>query len=152
MILLYEGIFFEGEDAKTIKSLEEKKLPIRSDILHCTFKYLPKKDEIFNQLVGKEFDVFLTGYACDGRNSGFSVQFTGDIDDYYINFEETDSSKLKRPHVTTSIAPGSKPMNTKDLDFVQFEKPVKVKGKFGYWVKEGYKQFLMYKEFRGTNE
>ena len=138
MILLYEGIFFDGEDAKIIKSLEEKKLPIRSDILHCTFKYLPKKDEIFNQLIG--------------RNSGFSVQFTGDIDDYYINFEETDSSKLKRPHVTTSIAPGSKPMNTKDLDFVQFEKPVKVRGKFGYWVKEGYKQFLMYKEFRGTNE
>lgn len=149
MLLLYEGIFFESDAVKTIKSLEEKRLPIRTDNIHCTFKYLPKKDEIFNQLVGKEFDVFLTGYACDGQNSGFSVQFTGDIDDYYINFEEKDPTKLKRPHITTSLAPGAKPMKTKDLDFVQFEKPVKIKGKFGYWVKNGYKQYLMYKEFRG---
>ncbi|MDD6879393.1 MAG: hypothetical protein PUD59_04085 [bacterium] len=50
-MISYEGIFFESDMADLIHSLETKKLAKVNDELHCTFKYRPKTDEIFNDIV-----------------------------------------------------------------------------------------------------
>ena len=142
----YEGIFFEGENLEKILSLEKTKLSNSNLLVHCTFKYSPKENEIDNNLVGKEFDVFLTGYACDGRNSGFSLRLSDDIWKYYIN-REFKTGKLRIPHITTSIAEGEKPLHTKDLKFEKFEKPIKVKGRFGFFIIDEDKQYLSYEKY-----
>lgn len=47
-MLSYEGIFFEGETAEFIHSLEKEKLPVINDEIHCTFKYHPMKKYLMN--------------------------------------------------------------------------------------------------------
>ena len=84
-MLSYEGIFFEGEAADLIHSLEKDPLPVVNDEIHCTFNYHPKTDEIFNNLVGKEIEVSLIGYANDGQNSGFELQLPSEVMQYYRN-------------------------------------------------------------------
>ncbi len=66
----YEGIFFEADMVDLIHSLEGEKLPVVNDEIHCTFKYHPANEEIFNELVGRRFEVYLVGYGSDGQNSG----------------------------------------------------------------------------------
>lgn len=51
-MLSYEGIFFEGDTIELIHSLETEKLARVNDEIHCTFKYHPNNDEIFNEIVG----------------------------------------------------------------------------------------------------
>lgn len=138
-MIIYEAIFFDKETVELIHSLEEKPLPILSEDVHCTFKFRPKKNEIFNDLVGKEIEVTLTGYASDGMNSGFKLQLPEDIMKYYINYDEKNPTKLKVPHITTSLGIGATPMNTKDLKFKDLPKKYKIKGKFGFWVSTGYR-------------
>ena len=84
-MLSYEGIFFEGETVDFIHSLEKEQLPIINDEIHCTFKYHPSENEIFDNLVGKEIQVLLIGYGYDGKNSGFELQLPSEIMQYYIN-------------------------------------------------------------------
>jgi len=137
-MIIYEGIFFDEETVEFIRSLEEKPLPVLSEDVHCTFKFKPKGNEIFNELAGKEIEVILTGYASNGKNSGFKIQLPEDIMKYYINYDEKRPGKLKVPHITTSLGFGATPMNTKDLDFQPLDKEYKIKGKFGFWVSTGY--------------
>ena len=85
-MLSYEGIFFEGETIDFIHSLETEKLPLVNDEIHCTFKYHPANNEIFNELVGKEIEVLLIGYGHDSDNSGFLIQLPTEIEKYYINY------------------------------------------------------------------
>ena len=51
---------------------------------------------------------------------------------------------LKIPHITVSISKNAKAVNTKNLKFVPLEKPVKVIGTFGYWVKADAQEFLSF--------
>ena len=51
----YEGIFFEADAEELIHSLETEKLAKVNDEIHCTFKYHPNEEEIFDELVGKKF-------------------------------------------------------------------------------------------------
>lgn len=140
----YEGIFFDGEMAKLIHSLEEVPLEIVNDNLHCTFKYHPSEREIFNNLMGEEFEVYIIGYGNDGNNSGFEIMLPKELRKYYINFDEKNRDVLKIPHITTSLSCGARANNTKNLNFRKLENPVKVVGKFGLWIKEGNKEYLSY--------
>ena len=145
----YEGIFFEGESADIIRSLDIKELPITNDLFHCTFKYRPRDDEIFDEIVGMEIEVLIIGYGNDGHNSGFAVQLPNDITKYYINYDEKDN-KLKIPHITASLAKGAKAVNTKNLTFVPLKKPIKIKGRFGYWIIEGNRQYVSYDKYKNN--
>ncbi len=148
-MLSYEGIFFDNDVANYIFSLEKTHLPMVNDILHCTFKYHPEENEIFDELVGREIEILLLGYACDGKNSGFLVKIPDEYMKYYINRNEENPDKLKPPHITTSLAEGAKAKDTQYLNFQLFDKPYIVKGKFGYWIKEygqGYLSFDKYKK------
>lgn len=147
----YEGIFFEGDIVEFIHSLEEVHLPVINDEIHCTFKYHPSEDEIFDELVGREIEVLIVGYGCDGKNSGFEIQLPNEIASYYINYEGDGSGILKIPHITASLAQGAKASNTKSLDFKKLPNPVVVKGRFGYWIKEDDKEYLSYERYRNNH-
>ena len=149
-MLSYEGIFFEGEALKIIYSLEEKNLGVTNDEIHCTFKYHPSDNEIFNEIVGKSFDIYIIGYGNDGMNSGFELLLPECLQKYYINFDEFNSSLLKKPHITVSLAPGAKASNTRNLVFKKLDKPVKITGRFGFWLKEDSKEYLSYAPYFKT--
>lgn len=125
-MLSYEGIFFEKDMVDLIHSLEKNKLAIVNDEIHCTFKYHPTTDEIFNDIVGKTFEVYLISYGNDGQNSEFEISFSDELKKYYINYDEQNPIVLKIPHITASIAEGAKSSNTKNLNFKPLPKPVKV--------------------------
>ena len=146
-MISYQGIFFEGETVNIIHSLEECQLPIVNDEIHCTFKYHPTEEELFDDVVGKEVEIELIGYACDGKNSGFQIELSPDITGYYINFDEDNPTKLKIPHITTSLAKGAKAKDTKNLNFKPLLNPYKIKGKFGYWIKDGDHEYISYEPY-----
>lgn len=147
-MLSYEGIFFEEDTLDFIRSLEKTQLPIVNDEIHCTFKYHPEEDEIFDELVGNEIEILLIGYGCDGNNSGFEIQLPDNVKRYYINYEENDPSKLKIPHITASLAVGAKASNTKNLKFEKLSNPYVVKGRFGYWIKEDNHEYLSFEKYK----
>ena len=143
-MLSYEGIFFDEESINIIHSLESSKLEKVNDEIHCTFKYHPSDDEIFNELVGKTFEVFLIGYGNNGENSGFCIALPDDLKPYYINFNEEE---LIIPHITASLNQNAKASNTKKLTFKPFETPVKIKGKFGFWIKKENEEYLSFEPY-----
>lgn len=149
-MLIYEGIFFEGKDADLIHALEDKQLENVNDNLHCTFKYRPNNSEIFNEIVGKTFEIYIVGYGNDGMNSGFEVLLPDELKKYYINYEEKEQNILRTPHITTSLSNGAKAVNTKNLKFNKLKKTVKITGKFGFWIQDKQRQYLSYKPYFKT--
>ena len=132
----YEGIFFDKKTQDYIISLDKNKLPVLNDEIHCTFKPKPTNEELFDELLGQEIEIELIGYGSDGKNSGFEVKIPEKYMKYYINYEEEDPTKLKNPHSTTSISEDTKANLTKNLNFISLDSPIKVTGKFAYWIKE----------------
>lgn len=137
----FEGLFFTKESYALLKSLEKQKLPISSDIYHCTFKLFPDKDEVFSNLIGKEFEVEISGYASDEMNSGFLINIPDELKEYYLNYDE--NMKLITPHITTSINYGAKNRNTQNLKFERFDNSYKVKGIFGMNVRKNNKNVII---------
>lgn len=150
-MLSYEGIFFLEDTINIIHSLEKEKLAVINDNLHCTFKYHPSNNEIFNEIVGQEFEVYIIGYGNDGQNSGLEILLPEELREYYINFDEQNPKVLKKPHITASLSKDAKASNTKNLDFKLLETPVKVIGKFGYWIKEKNKEYLSFEPYIKNN-
>ena len=152
----FEGLFFTKESYALLKSLEKQKLPISSDIYHCTFKLFPDKDEVFSNLIGKEFEVEISGYASDEMNSGFLINIPDELKEYYLNYDE--NMKLITPHITTSINYGAKNRNTQNLKFERFDNSYKVKGIFGMNVRKNNKnviiidsKYIEYKNYKKYN-
>lgn len=146
-MVIYEGIFFDDDTVNFIRKLEKRPLAIPINEVHCTFKFRPRDDEIFDELVGKEIELSIIGYGCNGNNSGFEVELPADIMHYYINYDK--SGKLNRPHITVSLSQGAKSLNTKNLKFDRLPKPYKIKGRFGYWIKKensGHISYSLYKK------
>ena len=136
-MVIYEGIFFDKNIEDKIKRLEAKLgIKLENDVsnLHCTFKYKPDNDEIFNDIVGKRFEIELLGYGSDGKNSGFIISLPCELYDYYINFDDVNTNKLKIPHITTSLGVDGKAVDTKNLNFIYLENPIKINGRFGYFL------------------
>lgn len=142
----YEGIFFDKKTEEYIHSLESKQLDVINDILHVTFVYNPSKDKIYNDLVGKYFDVYLISYANDGNNSGFEVELPDYLMKYYHNYDEVNNV-LKEPHITASISKLSNANNTKNLKFNKFENKIKITGRFGLWIKEEDNEYLSFEKY-----
>ena len=143
-MVIYEGIFFDVEVSKFLRSIEGEVLPITNKILHCTFKFRPEGSQLFDEIVGEEVEVLVTGYGCDGKNSGFLVELPELALKYYINYDNEEN--LKPAHITVSLAPGAKAVDTANLEFRKLSKPFSIKGRFGYFVKEGKNQFISYNQ------
>ncbi len=146
-MLSYEGLFFDKETVELLHSLEEKQLAKINDEIHCTFKYHPKEKDVFNDIVGKSFEITIIGYGNDGFNSGFQISLPDELLPYYINYEDDNQSLLKTPHITSSLAENAKAVNTNNLQFTPLEKPIKIKGTFGYWLKDNNSEYLSYKPY-----
>ena len=97
--------------------------------MHITFKY-GIVERYPDEVLGKEYEVELVGYASDGKNSGFSVIFKDELDKYY------KGSIV--PHITVSIGEvdgvKGKPVDTSKLEFKSIGSPVKISGKLGYFI------------------
>ena len=147
-MIKYEALFLDEESIKLIQKLETKKLERINDEIHLTLKYKPAKEEILNEIVGKEFELYLIGYGNDGKNSGFEVELTEELKPYYINFDEDDKTSIKIPHITSSLANDAKAVDTKNLLFNKLSQKYKVKGKIGFWIEdEEGKEYLSYKQY-----
>jgi hypothetical protein len=146
-MIKYEAIFLDEESINLIHELEENKLDRINDEIHLTLKYKPKDNEIFNDIVGKEFDMYLIGYANDGMNSGFEIELTEELKPYYINYDEINTTTLKKPHITASLSNEAEAVNTKNLNFVKLPQKYKVKGRFGYWIEDDDKAYLSFKKY-----
>lgn len=150
-MLSYEGIFFEEDMVDLIHSLETEKLAIVNDEIHCTFKYHPNNNEIFNEIVGQIFEVYIVGYGNDGQNSGFEILLPEELKKYYINFDEQNPEILKKPHITASLAEDAEASNTKNLDFKPLEVPIKLVGRFGYWIKDEKDEHISFEPYDKKN-
>lgn len=135
-MLKYEAIFLDEESINLIHKLETNKLDRVNDEIHLTLKYKPDSNEIFNELIGQEFELYLIGYGNDGINAGFEVELPNNLKPYYINYDEEDNTKIKIPHITSSLAIDAKAMNTKNLTFTKLPTRYTVKGKFGFWIED----------------
>ena len=146
-MIKYEAIFLDEESINLTHELEENKLDRVNDEIHLTLKYKPKDNEIFNDIVGKEFDMYLIGYANDGMNSGFEIELTEELKPYYINYDEINTTTLKKPHITASLSNEAEAVNTKNLNFIKLPQKYKVKGRFGYWIEDDDKEYLSFKKY-----
>lgn len=125
----YQGIFFDEETTKKLIELQEDGLEEIVPNMHVTF-FHGCIEKYPNDLLKKEYEVTLTGYASDGLNSGFSVEIPEEVRKYYKN------SAL--PHITVSIGEKDgvkgKKVDTGKLDFKPLKEKATIKGKFGYFV------------------
>lgn len=142
--------FFVLETCYTIHQLESTKLDKVNDEIHCAFKYHLTNDEIFDEIVGKEFEVYLIEYGNNGQNSGFEVLIPNKLKEYYINYNEQNPEILKIPHINASLANKAKTVNSKKLNFKRLENPIKLIRSFGYWIKENGNQYVSYEPFLET--
>lgn len=136
----YMGIFFEGDNELKILKAELssggitlEKIP---DNLHCTFQYQPTDEQItdFNKIVGKEFEIKLIGYGNNQKNAGFLIEIPDELNRYFTNGQ--NEGRVVPKHITTSFTKKSPAVFTRDLDFKPLDKPITVKGKAGFYVKE----------------
>lgn len=125
--MVYYGIFFEGPARVVI--LQSAGEPLQNIIpdMHVTYYFRPPPDkELPEDLVGKPATVQLVGVGNDGQNHGVLVKLPQDTISLY--------NGAAQPHVTVSLAPGAKAVNTAHLDFKPIQ-PVSVTGKYGYFDK-----------------
>lgn len=146
-MLKYEAIFLDEESVKLIHRLEENKLDRVNDEIHLTLKYKPNDSEIFNDIVGQEFEMYLIGYGNDRNNSGFEIELSENLKPYYINYDEINTSILKKPHITASLSEEAEAVNTKNLDFKKLPQKYTVKGRFGFWIEDDDKEYLSFKKY-----
>lgn len=138
----YFGIFFDEINSKKIIDNEIVKLEKLPSNFHCTFCFKPKAFNFFNEVIGKEVNVSIVGYACDGNNSGFQIDFSNNLKKYFKNFDK--NGKLKIPHITTSLSKDGKAVFTANLDFKKLDNPILIKGKFGYFIRENEKSYVSF--------
>ena len=90
---------------------------------HVTVQYQP--ETVDERLFGENVLIRVTGYGCNGRNEGLSVQ---------VQSRNPDLQKLLDriavPHITLSVARDGSSVDTRELDFHPVE-PFTVRGRFG---------------------
>ncbi len=144
----YEGLFFDEETIKYLHSLESKTLECENDILHITYVYKPSINEIYDNIVGNYYDIYLVGYANDEKNSGFEVELPQELDKYYHNVDIDKPDIIKKPHLTVSLSKDSEPVHTNKLNFKPLENKIKLKARFGYWIKEEDREYLSFEKYK----
>ncbi len=125
----FQGIFLEDEIEQQLIALQKKGLERNIENMHIPFKFgdIEKYPE---ELIGRKFIIKVTGYASDGKNSGFSVKLPEELKPFY------KSSSI--PHITVSIGEVDEVkgnlVNTAKLDFKPLAQPIEIQGKLGYFI------------------
>ncbi|MBQ8299132.1 MAG: hypothetical protein IJX99_04590 [Clostridia bacterium] len=140
----YIGIFFDEETESNLIEYQNEKLPVVAPNMHCTFKYAPTRSEtknFFEMLGGKSINLKITGYASDGRNSGFLVELTPEQMMVYTNNIVVDGNERTRPaHITVSMAEDAHAADTGYLKFKRTEQPFVISGRAGALIKDKNKE------------
>jgi hypothetical protein len=133
--MYYSGVFFDGPFELFLRDKATSSLAKPVEDLHVTFHFNPKEDEKLPKgLIGKEVTIKVVGEGNDGKNHGFEVELPNIIIEN--NGDKVNLKSLYKntatPHITMSLAPGGKAVDTKNLEFSKIE-PFEVVGKLGYW-------------------
>ena len=125
----YEGLFISSESEEKLVAMQARPLEENVRDMHVTFKF-GELGCYPTEMLEKEYEVEVIGYASDGKNSGFEVKLSEELEAWY---------KGNRPvHITVSIGTvdgvKGKPVDTAKLDFQPLEAPFKLSAKLGYFV------------------
>ena len=116
----YQGLFLDAASRQKLEKMQGRPLTNMVSDMHVTFAYgsiIPYAEET----AGKAWEIPVTGYACDGKNSAFLVELPEELMKIYAN---TDVP----PHVTVSTAEGAKPKDSGKLAFTRLDEPFMVRG------------------------
>lgn len=103
MNVIYEAFFVQGQlNSKLSKDIEFK---------HITTEFKPAKTH--EHLYGQQATFMVTEYGNDEVNEGYRVKLVSCESDELRELYEA----IPIPHITLSISPEGKAVNTKNLDF-----------------------------------
>ena len=141
----YEGLFFDENEVKKIKSYELNDLGNIHECIHCTFVYKPNKKQLYEELLNKEISIYLISYGSNKNNSGFEVEIPEEYMKYYNNYDSNNN--YVKPHITASISNNGKSKDTCKLKFTPLKEKIKITGRFGYWIKEENKEYVTFNPY-----
>ena len=125
----FQGIFLDETSKKRLIALQEKKLKYIVRDMHITFKF-GKTEKYPEEVLNKDYEVKIVGYAATDKNSGFQVELPEELKAYFKN--ETG------PHITVSIGEvdgiKGKAYETGLLHFSEIKSPFMISGRFGYYI------------------
>ena len=138
--VVYTGIFIDPDEiyGNITPSLSHK---IRDP--HVTVAYRPRVGELLLDSLGSAAHIEAIAYGNDGKNEGLLVRVTCDDMAVQRTLGERESmgadgeSRLVPMHVTLSIADGAKAVDTRNLQFRPLENTFELRGKYGYFCKDG---------------
>ncbi|MBQ8431146.1 MAG: hypothetical protein IJX26_04350, partial [Clostridia bacterium] len=141
----YVALFLDDESCNKLLKLEQVRLPKQINNLHCTLCFNPSNTKSFDNFLGKNFELKVVGYGCNGRNSGFEVELCEKAQNLYSNKDEFGN--LKTPHITTSLKFDAKAVDTSNMFFQPLENPIKLTAKLGYFVRNKANCHICYESF-----
>ena len=125
----FQGIFFDEINKKKLIDLQERKLKYVVKDMHITFKF-GKTEKYPEEVLNKDYEVKIVGYAATDKNSGFQVELPKELKAYFKN--------ENGPHITVSIGEvdgiKGKAYETGLLHFSEIKSPFLISGRFGYYI------------------
>lgn len=125
----FQGIFLDEISKKRLIDLQERKLKYIVKDMHITFKF--GKTEMYpEEVLNKDYEVKIVGYAATDKNSGFQVELPKELKVYFKN--------ENGPHITVSIGEvdgvKGKAYETGLLHFNEIKEPFMISGRLGYYI------------------
>ena len=125
----FQGIFLDEISKKRLIDLQERKLKFIVKDMHITFKF--GKTEMYpEEVLNKDYEVKIVGYAATDKNSGFQVELPKELKAYFKN--------ENGPHITVSIGEvdgvKGKAYETGLLHFNEIKEPFMISGRLGYYI------------------
>mgnify|MGYP004487074777 FL=1 len=125
----FQGIFLDEISKKRLIDLQERKLKYIVKDMHITFKF--GKTEMYpEEVLNKDYEVKIVGYAATDKNSGFQVELPEELKAYFKN--------ENGPHITVSIGEvdgvKGKAYETGLLHFNEIKEPFMISGRLGYYI------------------
>ncbi len=132
MKYIYTGVFFDAAELseKFAKYVGEETLSNIIKNPHVTFTFKPSS--VDTRLLGKEVGFNVTGYACDGKNQGLSVEVS-----VIHGYLSSEYQTIKHPHITISVSEDGKPVDTGKLCFTPLSEPFEIIGRYGVFTDKG---------------
>ena len=125
----FQGIFLDETSKKRLIALQEKKLKYIVRDMHITFKF-GKTEKYPEEVLNKDYEVKIVGYAATDKNSGFQVELPKELKAYFKN--------ENGPHITVSIGEvdgvRGKAYETGLLHFNEIKEPFMISGRLGYYI------------------
>jgi hypothetical protein len=132
MKYIYTGVFFDAAELseKFAKYVGEETLSNIIKNPHVTFTFKPSS--VDTSLLGKPVCFTVTGYACDRKNQGLSVE----VSPIHAGLS-SEYQTVKHPHITISVSEDGRPVDTGKLCFTPLPESFDITGKYGVFTDKG---------------